>query len=154
QYDSLTGTATPVVRRDRTQDREFVGRAAELLVERDLGIVGTFQAWPKGAKPQKVQLGLKGGGLGAPMDRWVKQGDVFAVVAAPTGSGSGRVVPDAIVQIDAPPGEGEATCAGNLFWRRTPPGGAGVAGYRCVKLGAVQGALQVRLVQIDPNTGK
>src|SRR5262245_34351891 len=126
QYDGLTGTATPLVRRDRTQDREFVGRAAALMVERDVGIVGTFPAWPKGTKPQKVQLELKGGGLGAPMNRWVHKGDVFAVVQIPTGSGTGRVVPDAIVQVEAPPGEGEATCTGNLFWRRNPPGGAGV----------------------------
>jgi hypothetical protein len=154
QYDGLTGTATPLVRRDRTQDREFVGRAAVQMVERDLGVVATFQAWPRGAKPQKVQLELKGGGLDAPLNRWVQKGDVFAVVQIPTGSGTGRVVPDAIVQVEAPPGEREATCTGNLFWRRNPPGSAGVAGYRCVKLGAARGPLQVRLVQVDPNTGK
>jgi hypothetical protein len=154
QYDGLTGTATPVVRRDRTQDREFVGRAAALMVERDLGIIATFPAWPKGDKPQKVQLELKGGGLGAPLDRWVRKGDVFAVVQVPTGSGIGRVVPDAIVQVETPPAEGEATCSGNLFWRRKPPGAAGVAGYRCIKLGTARGPLQVRLVQIDPRDGK
>jgi hypothetical protein len=151
QYDGLTGTATPLVRRDRTQDREFVGRAAAQMVERDLGIIGTFPTWPRGAKPQKVQLELKGGGLDAPMNRWVQKSDVFAVVQIPTGSGTGRVVPDAIVQVEAPPGEGEATCTGNLFWRRNPPGGAGVAGYRCVKLGAARGPLHMRLVQMKPD---
>src|SRR5262249_61277550 len=79
------------------------------------------------------------------------KGDVFAVVQVPTGSGSGRLVPDAIVQVETPPGEGEATCTGNLFWRRNPPSGAGVAGYRCVKLGAARGPLRVRLVQLKPD---
>ncbi len=151
QYDGLTGMASPVVRREKMEDREFVARTAVLLIERDFGITGTFQTWPKGnklPKPQKVQLELKGGGLDAPLNRWVQKGDVFAVVAIPTGNGIGRVVPDAIVQIETPPAEGAATCDGNLFWRREPPRGAGVAGFRCVKLGAMKGPLQLRLVQV------
>jgi hypothetical protein len=148
----MTGTATPVVRKEKTQAREFVGRTAVLMVERDFGITATFQAWPKGnklPKPQKVQLEFKGGGLDAPLSRWVRKGDVFAVVAVSTGNGIGRVVPDAIVQVETPPAEGNATCDGNLFWRREPPGGAGIAGYRCVKLGAARGPLQLRLVQVN-----
>ncbi len=151
QYDGLTGTATPVVRREKMQDREFVARTAVLLIERDFGITATFQTWPKGKKPQKVQLEFKGGGLDAPLNRWVQKGDVFAVVAIPTGNGSGRVVPDAIVQIETTPAEGAATCDGNLFWRREPPRGSSVAGFRCVKLGAMKGPLLLRLVQVKPD---
>jgi hypothetical protein len=152
QYDGQTSMTTPVVRRESTDDREFVARTAVLMIERDFGIVGTFSTWPKGKKPQKVQLELKGGGLDTAISRWVQQGDVFAVVAVPTGNGFGRVVADAIVQIETPPGEGGgATCEGNLFWRREPPSGSGIAGYRCVKLGATKGPLQLRLVQVKPD---
>src|SRR5436305_1147134 len=49
--------------------------------------------------------------------------------------------------------EGAATCDGNLFWRREPPGGAGIAGYRCVKLGAARGPLQLRFVQLNKDGG-
>src|SRR5581483_140742 len=101
QYDGQTGTATPVVRQEKTQDREFVGRTAVLMIERDFGITATFQTWPSArTKPQKVQLEFKGGGLDAPLNRWVRKGDVFAVVAISTGNGLGRVVPDAIVQVE------------------------------------------------------
>jgi hypothetical protein len=151
QYDGQTGTATPVVRHEKTQAREFVARTAVLMIERDFGISATFQTWPPGQKPQKVTLELKGGGLDAPLNRWVQKGDIFAVVAIPTGNGIGRVVPDAIVQIETPPGEGAATCDGNLFWRREPPRGAGLAGFRCIKLGTTKGPLQVRLVQVKPD---
>jgi hypothetical protein len=150
QYDGQTGTATPVVRREKTQSREFVARTAVLMIERDFGISATFQSWPPGQKPQKVTLELKGGGLDAPLNRWVQKGDIFAVVAIPTGNGIGRVVSDAIVQIETPPSEGAATCEGNLFWRREPPRGA-VAGFRCIKLGTTRGPLQVRLVQVKPD---
>jgi hypothetical protein len=154
QYDGMTGFATPVVRRENTQDREFVARTAALMIERDFGAIATFQAWPKEkAKPQQVHLELKGGGLDGPMNRWVQKGDVFAVVQMPTGTGAGWRVPDAIVQIETPPQplRRDAVCTGNLFWRREMSSGAGVAGYRCVKLGAVRGPLQVRLVQVKPD---
>ena len=97
-----------------------------------------------------MQLDFKGGALDVPLNRWVQKGDVFAVVAVPLGNSSGRVVADAIVQIDTPPAEGSATGSGNLFWRREPPRG-GIAGYRCVKLGAIKGPLLLRLVQLKPD---
>src|SRR6516162_3229655 len=77
QYDGLTGTATPAVRRERTPDRQFVARTAALLVDRDFGLVGTVT---DGGDGQSVKVAFKGGGLKVPLDRWVKKGDVLALV--------------------------------------------------------------------------
>ena len=87
-----------MVRRDRTRDRDFVAKAAALLIDQDFGLVGTFDAWPQAdetpSEDKPVTVELKGAGLGVPLDRWVKKGDVFAVVQMPRGdAGPGRPVP-------------------------------------------------------------
>ena len=90
----------------------------------------SFPAWPQGkTKPQLVRLDFKGGAL-APLDRFVKKGDVFGVVAVPVGTGASWTIPDALVVIDNEPKDG--ACAGQLFWRYAPPAGGNV-GFRCVK---------------------
>src|SRR5205823_5686660 len=61
QHDGLTGLVSPVIRRDRTTDRQFVARAATLLIDQDLGVVGTLEEQPKG---DNVRIVLKGSGLG------------------------------------------------------------------------------------------
>ena len=58
QYDGVTGQPNPVlfveqernpiVRREKKRDREFVAKAAALMVERDFGLVASFAAWPQG----------------------------------------------------------------------------------------------------------
>ena len=57
QFDGLTGRPSPVVRRDRTRDREFVAKTAALLIDQDFGLVGTFDAWPHGGKAERRQAG-------------------------------------------------------------------------------------------------
>ena len=157
QYDGLIGQPGPVIRRDRTRDRDFVAKAAALMIEQDFGLLGAFDRWPARGdnnedKPVTVQL--KGAGLGVPLDRWIGKGDVFAVVQAPRGeAGPGKPVVGALLRVDAPPaaGDGARTC--RVFRRYEPPRDADGDGYRCVKLGTVSAPLRLRLLQALPNGG-
>src|SRR5262249_5372832 len=102
QHDRRTGIWGPT-RTDRTSDRAFVARAAALLVERDFGPVGSFDVWPRGEQqPQEVRLRLRGAGLGVPLGRWVKEGDVFAVVQV-LGGDATQEVKYAVAQVKEPP---------------------------------------------------
>src|SRR5262249_12403421 len=76
QYDGVVGVPSAVPRLDRTRDRAFVAKAAALLVERDLGILGTLTSEPD--QQRRVKVELRGGELGD-LSSWVKKGDVFAV---------------------------------------------------------------------------
>lgn len=155
QYDGITGQPnpvlvvekerTPIVRKESTRDREFVAKTTAQMIERDFGLIASFSGWPRGSQPQTVQLEFKGASL-APLDRWVKKGDVFAVVKMPNGNGASEPVTNAIVQVQDAPTNGVA--AGQLFWRFQPP--VGPVNFRCVKLGAVNGPLRLRLVKSSP----
>lgn len=155
QYDGPSGTASPVVRVERTPDRAFVARTAALLIERDFGFIATFRAWPKAKdakdQPQNVQLELQGAGFGVPLSRWVKQGDVFAIVQMFDGSRAPRPVDWALVQIQDLPRDdaSNGACTGRLFWRfKMPvPEGFGHSHYRCIKLGAIRAPVRVRFLQ-------
>ena len=102
QYDGLTGLASPSVRREQTPDRQFVARTAALLVDRDFGLVGTVT---DGGDGQTVRVAFKGGGLKVPLDRWVKKGDVFALVQVGA-DGRTALLPWAVLQADAAPRRG------------------------------------------------
>jgi hypothetical protein len=152
QYDGITGQPnpvlvvekerTPVIRKESTRDREFVAKTTAQMIERDFGLIASFSTWPRGPQPQTVQLEFKGASL-VPLDRWVKKGDVFAVVKMPNGNGASEPVTNAIVQVQDAPKEGVAS--GQLFWRFQPP--VGPVNFRCVKLGAVSGPLRLRLIK-------
>ena len=156
QYDGPTAMAGPVVHTDRTPDRAFVARVAELLVERDFGFTTTFDAWPKTDdpknQPQPVQLKLEGAGLGVPLSRWVKKDDIFAVFHTYSDGRNPELVPWALLQVKEAPQDDvpDSACTGMLFWRYKPlpsAEGRGHAGYRCVKLGATRGPVRLRLFQ-------
>ena len=99
-----------------------------------------------------VALELKGSALGVPLDRWIKKGDVFAVVQMPRGDATpGRLVPNALLLVDAPPAAGDASCRCRVFRRYEAPNDAYGDGYRCVKLGTVSAPLRLRLLQALPN---
>ena len=78
QYDAFTGLASPVVRRKSIPDPQLVARNAALLIDQDFGLTGTL-APVSGDNVDKVEVTLKGGELGIPLDRWLKKGDVMAV---------------------------------------------------------------------------
>src|SRR5262249_19704745 len=90
QHDGYTGQTSPMVRTERLPDpggRQFVARAATLLVGQDLGILGTVTG---STGSQTAQVTLKGSSLGVALDRWVKKGDVFALVQINEATGGYR----------------------------------------------------------------
>ena len=157
QYDGLIGQPGLVVRRDRTRDREFVAKAAALMIEQDFGLLGTFDHWPAEGdnnEDKSITVQLKGADLGVPLDRWVHKGDVFAVVQMPRGdAGPGKLVPGAVLVVDAPPAAGDASCTCRVFRRYEAPRDFDGDGYRCVRLGTVSAPLRLRLLQALPNGG-
>jgi hypothetical protein len=145
QYDGAIGRASPVVRHDRTRDRDFVVKAAALLLKQDFGILGTILEGPSGAK-KSVKIQLRGGGLGD-MARWVKKDDVFAL--APPGGGSPLALRWSLLQVEQAPAEDarDGLCVCRFFHRYNVPN---IAGYRCIKLGTVQTPLRLRWIQEKP----
>jgi hypothetical protein len=147
QHDGYTGQASPVVRTDRTLDRQFVARTAALLVGKDFGLVGTVTP----TDGQTARVTLKGGGLGVALDRWIKKDDVFALVQVSSGGGGYRAVrvPWAALQVQKAPENGVCTC--QVYNRHPNPlaQGGGVAGYRCLKLTTIQAPLRLRVVEAN-----
>ncbi|MCI0380264.1 MAG: hypothetical protein L0215_21980, partial [Gemmataceae bacterium] len=146
QYDGSTGLASPVVRRAQISDRSAVARLAAQLVEQDFGVVGTVVEAGK-----EVQLAIQGGKL-APLDRWVKKGDVFAIsrLSAAGGKLRGRRVEWALLEALAGPREGIVMCK---LWRRyleddLAPA-PGVTGYRALKLTTISAPVRVRLLDAE-----
>jgi tetratricopeptide (TPR) repeat protein len=143
QHDGLTGLVSPVIRRDRTTDRQFVSRAATLLIDQDLGVVGTLEEQPKG---DMVRIVLKGSGLGQPMDRWVKKDDVFAIVRISRVGNEWRSKREewALLQVkDGPASDG--TCGCRYYHRFLYELRSGSM-YRCIKLGTTTASLRLRLL--------
>jgi hypothetical protein len=147
QYDGPTGRPSPVVRRDRTRDRDFVAKAVALLVLHDFGVVGTVVTPPEGPQQQqRVKLELRGGALGD-LSRLVQKDDVF--VLAPPGGGSPPELRWSLLQVQDPPREGarDGACVCRFFHRYQV---SGIAGYRCLKVGTTQTALRLRWMQEGP----
>jgi hypothetical protein len=137
QHDGTTGLVNPCVRRDRTRDRDFVAKAAALLIAHDFGLLGTIVE-PPGAQ-QMAKVELRGGGL-ASLAGWVRKGDVFALVPP----GSGRAMSWALLQVEEPPGEEarDGLCTCRFFHRYKLTGS--LAGARCIKLGTVRAPVRLR----------
>jgi hypothetical protein len=131
QYDGVIGRLSPVVRRDRTHDPAYVARTTALLMERDLGLLGTIESEPD--ERGLVRVTLKGGKLGLDLSRWVKKGEVFEVLRAPSPT---------VLQVEEPAADGACRC--RLHTRSIRPFPA--AGLRCVLLGTRKGPVRLRLV--------
>jgi hypothetical protein len=149
QHDGYTGLASAVVRRVLLpdSDRELVARTAGLLVNEDFGLVGTLTA--HGAD-DNVQVTLRGSGLGVPLDRWVKEGEVFDVVQVAGAGAAERAtrVPWTVLRVQHGPDNGVCTCQAFYALRTSPiKDGPGIKGYRCLKLTTTRGPLRLRLVQ-------
>lgn len=152
QYDGSTAMPSAEVRRVAVGDRQLVGRSAALLVEQDFGLLGTLPAGIGSPQQgQAVTLTLKGGKLGAPLDRWVQKGEVFAIAQIREGAAAAQAarVPDAYLRVAEAPRDGICIC--HIFYRWSPalPGGPGVLGFRCLKLGTTEARLRVRVVRND-----
>lgn len=149
QYDGLTGLASPVARHLRTTDRQLVGRAASLMIDQDFGIVGTLPAGTVQSGP--VTLVLYGGGLGVSLEPWVKKGDIFVVsqISADGDRAQGLRVPWALLQVQEPPANGTCKCLLHYRYQGPLPEGAGVRGFRCLKISTTEGPLRMRFDQAD-----
>jgi len=174
QHDGFAGLASPLVRKQTVRASEMVGRTAGLMLDRDFGLTGTFDAIP--GKVDSVRVAVRGGQLTAFDDRIVKVGDVFSVsqvfkterpAPPPIRTATGKI-------IAAPPGsvpppglsansraftllrvtevgkDGTLKCGVLTLYQNPFPQAKGLAGYRCMKLGTVEGPLTVRLVTSNP----
>ena len=166
QHDGFTGLASPVVRKQNVRAPELVGRTAGLMLDRDFGLVGTVES---GARDE-AKIILRAGQLDR-MDRLVKAGDIFAVsqvtktnrpAPPPVRTATGKII--APPPGSVPPPGLSAQLRTYTLLRVTEVGKDGVlrtevltmwkspldpkraAGYRCMKLGTVEGPLAVRLV--------
>lgn len=148
QHDGFTGLPSPVLRQTETTDRLIVARAAALLIDQDLGVAGTMEPKPAG---DEVNITLKGGALGVPMNRWLNKNDVLAVARLHRVGQelrSDRV--DALLQVlEGPDAKGLCRCKLVNRRKELPPAVA----FRCVKLGtSSKTRLTLRLV--DATTGR
>jgi hypothetical protein len=145
QYDGSTGRPSPVVRRDRTRDRDFVAKAVALLILQDFGVIGTVVSPPEGPQ-QLVKLELRGGALGD-LSRLVRKDDVFLLV--PPGGGSPPELRWSLLQVQEPPRTDarDGVCVCRFFHRYEI---SSIAGYRCIKVGTVEAPLRLRWMQDGP----
>ncbi|VTU00509.1 unnamed protein product [Gemmataceae bacterium] len=174
QHDGFAGLASPVVRRQSVRAPELVGRTAGLMLDRDFGPTGSFDATP--GKVDAVKVALRGGQLGALGDRVVKVGDVFAVsqvfktqrpapppvrtatgkiIAAPPGSVpppalSATLRPFTLLRVIEVNKDGTVRCGVLTLYQNPFPAATNLVGYRCMKLGTVDAPLTVRLVTSNP----
>jgi hypothetical protein len=145
-HDGPTGLSSPTVRHEHLSDRQRVGDVAAQAIRKGFGVVGTFQA----VERKEVRLAIKGGELTDALGTWVKRGDVFAVVKISDDGGTPRGMPIewAVLQAIEEPAGGVVRC--RYFCRYSGDealtDGAGVAGYRCLKLNTGTGKVRVRLV--------
>jgi hypothetical protein len=144
-HDGLTGLPGPVVRTRATRYRADVGRTAALLVERDLALSGLVRTNPD--RGGTVQVELRGGGLGAATDRWVRKGDLFGLVEVPSPTAAGRWVPWSFLEVQGPPAA-DGSCSCKLITRYANL--KRLVGLRCVRLGTITGPLRLRLVRDQP----
>jgi hypothetical protein len=142
QYDGPTGRASRVVRHDRTRDRDFVARAAALLVAHDFGLVGTVISEPDGQ--MQVKVALQAGALG-PVTRWLRKGRVFEILPP----GGGVPLPWALLQVQDQPAEDSGGVIVCKLLRRYEI--TNLVGHRCLLLGTTRSALRLRFMQEKGN---
>ena len=151
QFDGMTGLWSPV-RTDRTRAPDVVSKMATSLVYRDFGVVGTVVEPSKMNDQTPVKIELKGGGLGVPMSRWVKEKEVFAIVPMKNDGTPDARLPWALLRVTEAPAPGSGTCTCMLYHRH-PLDPTPAQGYRCIKLGTTTGPLKIRVSQAGEDGG-
>ena len=153
QHDGFTGLSSPVVRRSSTADRLLVARLAALLIDQDFGLAGTLntERIETGKADSRVEIRLKGGALGAPLDRWLQKDQVLAVSQILQGGGAQRSfrMSRTLLQVMEEPHGEVCHCRLLSKWNNPLPRGAGVLGYRGLKLGTTRAPLRMRVVKDD-----
>jgi hypothetical protein len=173
QHDGSTGLASPLLRKRDERSADQVGRQAGLLLAPDFGPVGTVVSGDE-ADPNGIVMRMRGSSL-APVGRFVKPGDLFAVAGvkraepppAPTkdrtrGSKPAPPPPAGPAKFVGVPREytylhvlvvqpnGDCRCAViSRFEKGLPTHFPGVVGVRCLKLPTVEAPVQIKLVDKD-----
>ena len=158
QYDGTTGFATPIIRKEQTNARQFICRLVGLQIGMDFGMVATLEPGPG----PRFFIHLQGADLGK-MSSWIQIGEVFAVIRLqqerrkiagnPARKVAPRVVlatvgkrlPDLLLRVVAQPAEGGVLCE-MLNRYENPLGTPAALGFRCVKLGTISAPLKLQLV--------
>jgi hypothetical protein len=148
QHDGLTGQASPVISRQRTESRDFLARTIGLMLDNEFGIVGEIT---NPGDELNVEMTLKGAGLGVPLSRWAHAGDVFGVVRI-VGGGRSEPVPWAILQAqDVPDKNGVVKC--RFHHRHRIALRSSTGSLRCIKLNTLKHRpLRLRLVKYGART--
>jgi hypothetical protein len=167
QHDGSTGLATPSVRVEETIDPQLLGRYAGLMLHREFGPVGTIEKIEKVADAVKVRF--RAGELPG-LERYVRQGDVFAVAAiveqprpprprSRPGAGFREVEDEGppirngqpreylLLRAEGPPLDGACRCE-VIAGSAAPPMTLArrIVGFRCMKLPTIEGPIAVRVL--------
>jgi hypothetical protein len=142
QHDGYTGLAGYYRKPDRITDRLLVARTAVLLIERDFGAGGVVEP----IDAQTARIHFRAAALDGSLDRWVKKGDVFALVQMDGPPGSERAVWHRwiFLQTREEPKDGKCLCS---LLQGEPKQLASGPAYRCMKLGTTRGPLRIRVVR-------
>jgi hypothetical protein len=146
QHDGSTGVNSPLREPEKVSDRQFVGRAAALLLARDFGAVGTITGQTPNDSRQ-VQVTFVGGDQEGPLENWVKKNDILALVRVDPNSPirPGTLIPHVLFQVQMDPVKGVATCLLLAQEGQDIP----LQGTRCIKLGTTRGPVRLRLLKED-----
>lgn len=147
QYDGFTGLASPLLRTKIVRTPDQIARMAGILLEPDLGAVGTVEVIPTDAT--HVMLVMRGNALG-PVETLVKKGDIFAVSVIKENKPTGLVgapVQFTLLKVVEPVANGSCKCV--ILTRWASPFGREArkaAGIRAMKLPTIQSPVRVQLV--------
>ncbi len=144
QHDGGTGLSSPLVRQQQTIDRRLVARLAALLINSDFGLVGTVLE-----AGTDVRLAIQGGKRGTSLGRWLKKGDIFAVVRLHRQGSTVRStrLPWAILQVAQEPRDGECRCRFfHRFEEDRLTSGKGILGYRGLQIATTTAPVRLRLI--------
>jgi len=145
QYDAMTGMLSPVLRKKRTSDRQFVARLATLFIAQDFGPIATVI---DGKDENNVKIQFKAAQKGK-LERWVSKGELLVLVTYTQGAKGPRSVPDAVLQLESQDKQ-EGVWIAKLYRRYANPlTQTNLVGVRCMRIATVKTALKVRVVHRD-----
>jgi hypothetical protein len=164
QHDGYTGQTSPVIRRERTNSRDFLARKIGFILDEDFGVIGEVTG---GSDDNNVEVTLKAAALDPQAKPRVNAGDVFGIVEVLQDRGGNLTAAPlqfALLQAqDTPAKDGTVRCK---FFHRykykedeknkasLPNPRPGSLGFRCIKLGTTKAPLTVRLVEQGSKTLK
>jgi hypothetical protein len=142
QHDGYTGLASYYRKPERVSDRQLVARTAALLIDRDFGAGGLVEV----IDALSARIHFRAAGLDGALERWVKKGDVFALVQIDGSQGQERVTRHRWIFLQAREEPKDGNCLCSILQGESKPLPAAKA-YRCMKLGTTRGPLHIQVVK-------